>query len=122
MRDIDLLQGTWALRSLEMGGRQMPAAMLSSSRFIIAGDRFVATGMGAEYAGTLELDSSALPRRLDMKFDAGPEKGNTNLGIYELDGDTWKMCLAMRGSVRPATFDSSSGSGFAFEIFTRCST
>ena len=36
-----------------------------------------------------------------MKFDNGPEKGNTNLGIYQLKGDSWKLCLATRGTTRP---------------------
>src|SRR5262249_50729389 len=40
-------------------------------------------------------------------------------GIYKLDGDTWKLCLAMRGSVRPSKFATTNGSGFALEILTR---
>ena len=75
--------------------------------------------MGAVYKGTLRLDTSTNPRQLDMKFDAGPEKGNTNLGIYKLSGDTWKLCLATRGKVRPAKFASTAGSGFAVETLTR---
>jgi uncharacterized protein (TIGR03067 family) len=54
-----------------------------------------------------------------MRFDAGPEKGNTNPGIYELSGDTWKICLATRGNVRPRRFDSRGGDGFALETLVR---
>jgi len=54
-----------------------------------------------------------------MRFAAGPEMGNTNLCIYELDGDIWKICIATRGSVRPSSFASTPGSGFAFETLTR---
>jgi uncharacterized protein (TIGR03067 family) len=97
----------------------MPAGMLADARIAIAGSRFTSTGMGATYEGILELDTSASPPRLDMKFDAGPEKGNTNLGIYQLDGDTWKLCLATRGTVRPASFASTPGSGFAVETLVR---
>lgn len=119
VKDIDLLQGAWAVTALEADGQQMPAAMLSNARILIHGDRFVTSGMGAAYEGTLELDSSAKPRQLNMKFDAGPEKGNTNLGIYELDGDTWLICIAPRGTVRPSTFASPAGSGFVVETLTR---
>jgi uncharacterized protein (TIGR03067 family) len=59
------------------------------------------------------------PPQIDMKFDAGPEKGNTNLGIYKIDGDTWKLCLATRGLVRPTRFAATPGSGFALETLTR---
>jgi len=75
--------------------------------------------MGFVYEGRIEIDTSATPRRFDMKFDAGPEKGNTNPGTYELTGDTWKICLATRGDLRPATFASTQGSGFAVETLVR---
>jgi uncharacterized protein (TIGR03067 family) len=75
--------------------------------------------MGSVYKGTLKLDPSRKPPQLDMKFDAGPEKGNVNLGIYECDGDTFKLCLATRGTTRPSKFASTPGSGFALEFLTR---
>ena len=118
-QDIDLLQGTWTITTLEVEGQQMSAAMLENACITIKGNRFTTTGMGAEYAGTLELDASASPRRLDMKFDTGHAKGTTNLGIYELKGDKLKLCLATRGTVRPKEFASTPGSGFALETLTR---
>ena len=75
--------------------------------------------MGFVYEGRLELDESRKPRQFDLKFDAGPEAGNTNPGIYELAGDTWTICLATRGSVRPGVFASTPGSGFAVETLVR---
>ena len=54
-----------------------------------------------------------------MKFDAGPEQGNINPGIYQLDADTWKICLATRGDTRPSAFVSPPGSGFALETLAR---
>ena len=117
--DIDLLQGTWTVTELELEGQKMAGALLANARIVIKGLRFNSTGMGVEYKGRLVLDTSTNPRQFDMKFDAGPEKGNTNLGIYKLDGDTWKICLAMRGTVRPSRFASTSGSGFAVETLIR---
>lgn len=117
--DLNLLQGSWFVTTLEVDGQKMPAAMLGDARIVVRGNRFTSTGMGAAYEGTLELDASTTPRQLNMKFDAGPEKGNTNLGIYKLDGDTWKLCLATRGAVRPSRFASTPGSGFAVETLTR---
>ena len=117
--DLDKLQGSWRIAELEMDGREMSAAMLADGRITIQGDRFAHSGMGAEYEGTLELDASRSPRQFDMKFDVGPEKGNTNLGIYELNGDTWKICIATYGTVRPSGFVSPAGSGFAVETLVR---
>ena len=118
-RDLDRLQGAWTVTALEMEGQTTPASMLAEACIVIKGDRFTTTGMGAEYGGTFIVDESATPRRLDMKFETGPEKGATNLCIYELDGDTWKLCIATRGTVRPAGFVSPAGSGFAVETLRR---
>ena len=118
-QDLDLLQGAWTVTALEVDGQSMSADMLEEARIVIQGARFTSNGMGAEYGGTVELDASAKPRRIDMKFDSGPEKGNTNRGIYELDGDTWKLCLNTLGGQRPAKFGSAPGSGIAVETLTR---
>src|SRR5690349_19137852 len=107
--DLELLQGVWVVSSLDMEGRSMPAGMLADARITVKEDRFTSTGMGAEYSGKIELDPLQSPRQIDMKFDAGPEAGNINRGIYELAGDTWKLCLATSGTVRPADFTAAPG-------------
>jgi uncharacterized protein (TIGR03067 family) len=117
--DLELLQGSWTVADLEVDGQATPAGMLGDARIVVEGNRFASTGMGATYEGILSLDPAATPPRLDMKFDEGPEKGNTNLGIYQLEGNTWKLCLATRGTVRPASFASPPGSGFAVETLVR---
>ena len=117
--DLESLQGTWSVTSLEVDGQQMPAAMLTDAEIMITGSRFTSTGMGAIYKGTLTLNPSTNPPQFDMKFDAGPEKGNTNLGIYTLDGNTWRLCIATRGTVRPARFATDPCSAFALEVLTR---
>jgi uncharacterized protein (TIGR03067 family) len=118
-KDIDQLQGSWSVTALETDGQNMPAEMLAGARIEIRDERFTSTGMGFDYEGRLQLDESTTPRRIDMKFDAGPPKGTSNLGIYELTGDTWKLCLATRGTVRPAAFAAPPGSGFALETLVR---
>ena len=117
--DLQLLQGTWSIRSLAIDGQEMPSAIFANAAIVVKGERFTSTGMGAEYAGTLELDASANPRQLNMRFDAGPEKGNANLCIYEIAGDDWKLCVATRGPVRPSSFETTPGSGIALEVLQR---
>lgn len=117
--DLDLLQGTWAVAELEMEGNTISGGMLANARVEVTGSRFSSIGMGTVYEGTFTLDNSRKPCQLNMTFDAGPEKGNTNLGIYELAGDTWKICLSTRGDVRPSEFSAPARSGFVFETLTR---
>jgi uncharacterized protein (TIGR03067 family) len=117
--DLDLIQGTWAVAELEMEGQTISGGMLANARVEITGNRFSSLGMGTVYEGTVTLDDSANPHQINMRFDAGPEKGNTNLGIYELSGNTWKICLSTRGEVRPSEFSAPAGSGFVFEMLSR---
>ena len=118
-RDLDHLQGAWQISTLEMDGQKMSADMLQGARIEISGDRFISAGMGAEYSGTIKLDSAAKPRQIDMRFTSGPEKGNVNLGIYELHKNGWRLCIATRGGIRPKKFTTELGSGFALETLTR---
>ena len=119
LQDIELLQGSWSIKSLSMEGQELPASMFANASIVVKGNRFTSLGMGTAYEGTLTLDSSADPHQLDMNFDIGPEKGNVNLCIYEICGDIWKLCIATRGSVRPAEFISTPRSGIALETLQR---
>ena len=115
-RDLDLLQGAWALASLEVDGAPAPAG---SARIVIDGERFTAIGMGAEYGGRIELHPSREPKAITMLFDVGPEAGAANHGIYEIAADGWRLCLATRGGPAPVEFKTIRGSGHALETLTR---
>jgi uncharacterized protein (TIGR03067 family) len=114
--DIRLLQGTWKIDSLELDGAAMPSGEASIT---VKGGRFTTTAMGAEYSGRIEVRQSRFPKQFDLHFDAGPETANTSYGIYELDGDTWKICMTLRGGTRPVTFATKAGSGLALETLKR---
>ncbi len=118
-QDIDLLQGSWGIKSLTMEGQDLPAIMFANASIVVNGNRFTSLGMGTQYEGTLRLDPSTTPRQLNMNFDVGPERGNVNLCIYELAGDVWKLCIATRGSVRPTAFISTPGTGIAQQVLQR---
>jgi uncharacterized protein (TIGR03067 family) len=115
-QDLNLLQGAWTIESLVMDGMAMPGG---GARIMIAGDRFTTSGMGAAYHGTVAVHAETSPKSFDLHFLDGPEKGNTSLGIYELTGDTWKICLTTRGNVRPTEFAAPPGTGIALEVLRR---
>lgn len=114
--DLQKLQGTWLMLTLEMEGQQYPTG---GSRIVIRGDRFVSLNMGAEYEGSVRLDESQSPKTFDLLFEKGPEKGNQSLGIYELEGDRWKICLGLAGKRRPTKFAAEKGTGHALEMLER---
>ena len=115
-RDLDRLQGTWTIVSLEMDGQTMPGG---GARIVVRGNRFTTIAMGATYEGSVVVHQATAPKSFELHFDEGPEKGNTSFGIYELDGDTWKICLTTRGTERPREFAAPPGTGIALETFQR---
>jgi uncharacterized protein (TIGR03067 family) len=117
MTDLDRLQGSWDIASLEMDGHAMPSP--AGSRIVIEGSKFQSLGMGATYEGKLEIDARKKPKQFDLVFTAGPEEGNRSLGIYELNGDSWKICFTVTGTRRPTEFETTGGSGLALETLTR---
>jgi uncharacterized protein (TIGR03067 family) len=117
--DLKQLQGVWNVISLDTGDRTLSGAALSGARIVIQGERFTTSGMGATYEGSVTVDSEASPRSIDLRFTSGPETGNTNRGIYELDGHTWRICLSTRTSDRPTTFAADAASGIVLEVLER---
>jgi uncharacterized protein (TIGR03067 family) len=117
--DFDALQGAWNVSTLELEGNRMHEGVLRGSGIVIHGDQFETTAMGATYRGTFRVNAEVTPRTIDLHFHEGPEKGNTALGIYELAGDSWQLCLAVTARARPTAFATSPGSGLALERLKR---
>jgi uncharacterized protein (TIGR03067 family) len=113
------LEGTWAFDQLEVDGKGMPAEMLKRSRLLIDGDRFRTESPEGNYEGVFNVNVEAQPHEIDIEFVEGPEAGNWNYGIFQLDGDQLELCLDLDGKPRPVTFKSTPGSGHAYEIVKR---
>src|SRR5205823_1323007 len=60
-----------------------------------------------EQQGTFTLDPGASPKRLEKKPAPG-ETGSPQKGIYEINGDTLRMCLS-NGPDYPTAFGSDAG-------------
>jgi len=114
--DLDKLQGKWQMIAFEMDGQKIPPG---SASIVIEGNKFTSLSMGAQYEGTMVVDSTTTPKTFDVKFHKGPHKGETSLGIYKLDGNTWTICIGLAGVKRPARFAATPGSGHALETLTR---
>jgi uncharacterized protein (TIGR03067 family) len=117
--ELERLQGAWQIASLEVDGAALPESAFEGSRIVVKGSTFSTISMGATYGGKVSVDGSKKPKSLDLAFKSGPEKGNTALAIYELDGDRWRICLTVTGKTRPKAFATKPGSGLALETLLR---
>ena len=59
--------------------------------------------------GTYTLDSAAKPKSMAITGTAGPNNGKTFPAIYELKGDTLRICYDLSGAKRPTEFKSIAG-------------
>jgi uncharacterized protein (TIGR03067 family) len=117
--ELDKLQGTWNVVALEIDGTKMEEKGLQGSKIIVKDSSFTTIAMGVMYKGTVKVNSASKPKTLDLMFTEGTIKGTTSLAIYDLDGDTWKICLTVNGTDRPKEFATTAGSGLALEMLKR---
>jgi uncharacterized protein (TIGR03067 family) len=118
-QELARLQGTWNFAEMEVDGRALQPATFRGSRIVIDENRFTTITAGVTYKGTFSVDITKSPKTIDMTFTEGPEKGNTALGIYELEKDRWKICLTTGALERPRAFATKEGAGLALETLTR---
>jgi uncharacterized protein (TIGR03067 family) len=111
--------GTWRFASIEAQGQQLPERFFKDSRLVIDGEHFTLKEGNVSYKGSFKVDVTKKPKQIDVTFTEGPEKGKTARGIYELDGDTYKVCMGSVGKGRPTAFESKPGSGHVLEILKR---
>jgi uncharacterized protein (TIGR03067 family) len=107
--DAKLIQGTWIPIQAELGGKEMPEEVRKSIKLILKGDTYTAFVGDKPDAGTCKLDPTKNPKTLDILGTDGPNKGKTILTIYELKGDTLKVCYDLSGKGRPTEFNTKGG-------------
>src|SRR4051812_33629827 len=102
--ELKKLQGSWQVEMLEAEGSPAPAELVTNVFITIKDDEFEVFNMGTEAAGTFALDSTTQPRHIDIHCEAGPDRGKNWPGIYDVNGDTMRVCYSRLGKKRPATF------------------
>ena len=93
-KDIERIQGTWKLVSLEADGDQGPPEIVAKLKLVFKGEALTFTPGEPGFSNyTFKLDTSAKPPRFDMTFAEGPNKGKKLPGIYSLEGESLKICF-----------------------------
>ncbi len=88
-QELNRLQGTWRLVSVEVDGQTLPPEK-SPKEIVIAGMKL--SGVGPEM--TITINAAKKPKWIDLAFKKG-EKDYPIRAIYELNGDDFKLCFPL---------------------------
>ena len=92
--DHEAIQGFWKLIAYTAAGRPLPNGDLGTVyRFVGNRFRHIRTRLGSHF----KLHAQMNPKGIDF---VQPSMRSTSMGIYDLDGDTLKICRAGMGRPR----------------------
>ena len=118
--DTAKLEGEWSMVSGEIDGQPMPADYVTTGKRSSKNGETTVTINGQLFMkAKYSLDPSKKPKSIDYEMTGGVTKGKTQLGIYEIDGDTVKFCFASPGKERPTDFMTKPGSGRTLSVWKR---
>jgi uncharacterized protein (TIGR03067 family) len=121
-KELDHLQGNWSLVSAEEAGKNQTEAKGRNVSVVVKGDVWSIKyeGQPKSLDMKLELDPSSKPKAVDF---VSTLRDNVKAhGIYELDGDTLKVCWAKAGHARPSEFKTNAGDKRIFLTLKRVKT
>jgi uncharacterized protein (TIGR03067 family) len=115
-KGLEKAQGAWSLTSLTVEGKEIKDA---KGKLTLKGDKYTFMSGPITNSGVYKADASKTPTTLDIVCTEGPDKGKTLPAIFEVTGDTMKVCLNIKGKDRPTEFASKADSGLVLETWTK---
>jgi uncharacterized protein (TIGR03067 family) len=89
---LETFAGTWEIAKV------LPEGATKEARRLVFNKDWTYAAVDKDgkelWAGTFDLDPTATPKVWDHRSYESKKKGGDILGIYELDGDTLKVCCA----------------------------
>ena len=118
--DLKKLQGTWECVSMEREGDPIPAEQLKGTKVVYEDDLATLYRDGEVFRrGLITLDTAKTPRRVNTWDLNGPYADQTVPGIYEIDGDTLKLCFSRPNVDRPKEFTTKKEPGYLMVVYKR---
>ncbi len=117
-KELARLQGTWRLVSMERDGvastddvlKQMPLLTFKGSDYYWGDNEKGPSGT------ILSIDPTKNPKTIEYELNY---QGAIYLGIYEIEGDTFKDCLTTGSKEQPKEFTAKRGSGNQLMIYKK---
>jgi len=99
--DLKAMEGKWKVETVEVGGKVIEIEALKDLVVTITGDHYELMTADGPDAGTIKLDETAKPKTMDATDTEGSDVGKVIKAIYEISGDTMRVCYAIEGGERP---------------------
>jgi uncharacterized protein (TIGR03067 family) len=97
-------QGAWVIESANLADRDH-TDLFAGMKLTVTGDKYAIDFRENSDAGTITLDATKEPKRIDLTTRKdGPFKGRTLPGVYEFKGDAVVLCLNSEKPDRPTKF------------------
>lgn len=100
--DSQLIQGTWVPAQAVLAGQAMPEPFLASITLKLTDGKYEALIADRADRGSYKLDTKASPKGMVIVGTDGPNLNKSLPAIYELDGDTLRVCYDVSGTNRPS--------------------
>ena len=108
--DLQKLQGKWRLTYHSVAGVEDTIGVVWELE--VKDDKYTLTADSTKTTGTIKLDSSKKPKQLEYTAENDDDTMGTFIGIYELDGETYRTCDVEKGKDdRPTEFKTKAKTG-----------
>jgi uncharacterized protein (TIGR03067 family) len=115
--DLKQLQGKWEFVERIIDGKKGDL----KGTWTITGNE-ISYAPNSTVKAVFKLNATTKPKSLeydDVSKDPKVVTPKGLQGIYEIDGDTLRICVAKQGKERPKTFESKEGSGHVLTVLKR---
>jgi uncharacterized protein (TIGR03067 family) len=103
----------------DLGGQPMTDAVLKTISLKLDSGKYDVAVAGEPDKGTYTLDATSQPKGMTITGTEGPNQDRTFPAIYELNGDTLRICYDLSGAKRPAEFKSVTGTKLYLVTYNR---
>jgi len=118
-KDLEKLQGDWAVLSMTRDGEKIPDDDAQAIFRTVKGTQYTVFRFDKAIGkGTFTLDATKTPKTIDA-LAANSPKEKVMRGIYEISGDTYKVCFGAPGKDRPTEMTAKEGTGHTLTVWQR---
>jgi uncharacterized protein (TIGR03067 family) len=107
--DLADLQGEWVVVAMEGAGEKATADDVKGMKWAIKGNEITGSQPGHSGKMSFKLNAGTTPKGIDVTALDGNRKGETDPGIYAIDGQRLRVCFGEK--VRPTAFATARGDG-----------